>query len=109
MKKMEVVFIPIKEGSIVVEWSAPYRMSVFTDKGVRAAGPWDTLTALLFLRQNGRFGLLRLSAILTRKLTMSLLRSSQQQLFTDHTFTPEELSMFTRWEKTMDGSHDLPQ
>lgn len=109
MEKMKVLFIPRKEESIVVEWSAPYRMSVFTDKGVRAAGPWETLTALLALRQNGRFGLIRLSAILIRKLTMSLLRSSQQQLLTDHTYTPEERLMFGRWEKAMDGSHDLPQ
>jgi hypothetical protein len=97
------------EGSLVVEISSPYRMSFITPKSVRAATPCEIFAALLVLRQNGKFGILRLLAIFVRKLTMSLLRSSQQQLFTPTEITPELLSTFKRWEKEMEGSHDLPQ
>lgn len=97
------------KGSVVVEISSPYRTSFITDKGVRATTPCETFAALLVLRQNGKFGILRLLAIFTKKLIMSFFRSSQQQLLTAHEYTPEELSMFMRWEKAIEGSHDLPQ
>lgn len=107
--KGEVMFITKAKGSITVEMDAPYRMSFLTGKGVRAATPCETLAALRVLRQNGNFGTLRLLAIFFKKSVMSLFRSSQQQLFTAHEYTPEELSMFMRWEKAIEGSHDLPQ
>lgn len=108
MEETQLAILTSK-GSVVVETSSPYRMSFFTDKGVRAATPCETLAALRILRQNGNFGILRLLAIFFKKLIMSLFRSSQQQLFTAHEYTPEELSMFMRWEKAIEGSHDLPQ
>lgn len=107
--KWEGLMIMKPKGIIVVESSAPYRMSFLTDKGVMAATPCETLTALYILRQNGNFCILRLLAIFFKKSIMSFSRSSQQQLLTVHEYTPEELSMFMRWEKAMEGSHDLPQ
>lgn len=94
---------------IFIESAQPYRTVVLTDKGIRAARPGETLKALWTLHQNGNFGILRLVAICIKKLTMSLFRSSQQQLFTPTETTPELLSTFKRWEKAMEGSHDLPQ
>ena len=107
--KWEGLMIIKPKGTIVVELSAPYRISFLTNKGVRAATIHETLAALRVLRQNGNFGTLRLLAIFFKKSIMSFFRSSQQQLFTAHEYTPEELSMFMRWEKAIEGSHDLPQ
>lgn len=107
--KWEGLMIIKPKGTIAVEADAPYRMSFLTDKGVRAVTPRETFAALRILRQNGNFGTLRLLAIFFKKLMMSFFRSSQQQLFTAHEYTPEELSMFMRWEKAIEGSHDLPQ
>lgn len=94
---------------ILVESTPPYKMFVLTPDGIRAARTTEIFSALWVLHQNGNLGILRLLAIFVKKSIMSLFRSSQQQLFTDHIYTPEEWSMFKRWEKAIEGAHDLPQ
>ncbi len=105
----EFLMIMKPKGSIVVETAAPYRMSFLADDGVRDVTVGETFEALRVLRQNGYLGTLRLFAISIKKSVMSFFRSSQQQLLTAHKHTPEELSMFMRWEKEIEGLHDLPQ
>lgn len=96
-------------GAVVVETKPPYRISVLNEYVIRAATLRDTLAALRKLRQYGNLSILRLLATFVKKAIMSRFRSSQQQLFTAHEYTPEELSTFMRWEKEIEGAHDLPQ